>query len=179
MKTTTFQKAHSSFVLQKARRSFNIALLRGLKWRLIAIVAVLTISSTVLANGQASSFSIKVRKPADKVELVPEGKATTINVLSSDGIGSATLTRTGGQWPQKMVIRFNLKNLESIRLSDRTQFLAGRLGSDQWRQEPKENPVAQASIRKTGATIEVDVPDILLKSNPAEIVIEWINEYRQ
>src|SRR5215210_1180837 len=129
--------------------------------------------STLKPGEQASSFKIQTRKPADKVELIAAGKIPILGVFSSDGIGSATLIRLGGKWPEKMMVRLNLQHLESIRLRSGTTVLNARLGAEWWTEGPHENPAAKASIRRAGESIEVEVPGVLVRTSGKAGGLRW------
>jgi len=144
------------------------------------VVTLVGFSSVCPADWQASSsFKLQTRKAADKAELLAEGETAILNVLSADGIGSATMSRTGAKWPSTLKVRLNVRTLEFIRISNRTIALSGRLDGNRWTQGPEEKPVTPASIRKVNTCIEVDVPDVLIKDNPEQLSIQWIDAYRQ
>jgi hypothetical protein len=144
-----------------------------------AITIGVLMQSASVAEPQAAAFKITTRKPADKVVLATEDGKTILDVFSADGIGSATVRRAGTQWLEKLTVRLHLQNLEMISLSTGKLALKSRLGGDQWEQSPQGNAVTKAEIRNIGNAIEVEVPDVLLRDNPDEMKIEWINEYRR
>jgi hypothetical protein len=144
----------------------------------LVLLAGLTMASASWAQSLPVSFKAHTRKPADKVEFANEGDKLVVNISSADGIGSATLTRIKEQWPSKAMLRFNLRNLEFIHISNSALHIEGRLKADQWEQNPPQKGRLAANIRKNGASIEVEVPEIVFQGNPGEVVIKWINEYR-
>jgi hypothetical protein len=65
---------------------------------------------------EVPSFGVKCQRAEDKIAMAKEDKLIVLTVTSPRGIGSATISRQGPVWPSAVVLRFNLKGLESLRV---------------------------------------------------------------
>jgi hypothetical protein len=145
---------------------------------LVFITLVGLTTTHLYGQSPSSSFKAITSKPADKVEFVSKGEKLLVNVSSVDGIGTAIIKRNGGNWPRKLIICFNLKQLEHIQMTNGITIVEGRFGGDEWEVTPHQNDVLKANIRKNGEFIEAEVPAVLLPDASKEIVVKWIDAYR-
>jgi hypothetical protein len=132
---------------------------------------------------------VELRRAADKVAVVQKDDGPVIvNVTSATGIGAATLQRSGDKWPNALTVRVNLRGLEGLTIAHgdtrlRTSLQQAdhegwrRAADGQW--QPAELDAAfrpKLTLDKTGVTIEI--PAHWLDPKQDELLIEWIDFYR-
>ncbi len=145
---------------------------------------------------------ITTRKPDDRVTVELKNEQATYTVTSRSGIGGATITPPHG-WPEKVVLRLNLRGLESLRIVTHTVDLRASVLShsghrrllhrveDGKEQRIDEDSPYFTSIRTLDATgkptpglpeaggcFEVTLPAALLQGRPLSLRLEWIDFYR-
>ena len=62
----------------------------------------------------AATYAVRCDKEGDEIAVIPSADAVTFAVTSKRGIGSATIRRTSGSWPDRVVLRLHLSGLESF-----------------------------------------------------------------
>jgi hypothetical protein len=130
--------------------------------------------------------------------------SVVVRIGSPRGIGAATIARVGDRWPDRLVLRLDLKGLESLRLRaggltlDAAGTAAGRSASrlarvhadgrseDLARPSPLWTEVRALRADGSPATsvplpdggFEVAIPAGLLAGNPPELAVEWVDFHR-
>jgi hypothetical protein len=147
-----------------------------------------------------NDVSVKIERQGDEVRVEKAADGVTLHVHSPSGIGKATVKRSGDAWPEHVSLRLYLKGLESLRIvsgratleiavssheanSVRLTLRTKRGGektidktSPYWT-EVKREPAAEKSPPSDGCFV-VPMPAELLKNNPRELRMEWIDFYR-
>jgi len=153
-----------------------------------------------------TGFRCSTRKQEDRVAVQDDEadeQRLLIAVRSPSGIGSAVVERTDGKWPDEVVVRLYLRGLESFRARTgkaelavsvlshgRSQRLL-RLSVDGRQQEIKPKGPAAVEVHAyeadgkpaeglpgAGGWFDVRLPRIMLRGNPAELRMDWIDFYR-
>ena len=75
--------------------------------------ALIGVLSTVIAD-DTPPFKITTRRDTDKVEIKVEKDKTVFSVNSPAGISNTVIERTEDTWPDAVVLRLNLKGMESF-----------------------------------------------------------------
>ncbi len=172
---------------------------------LCCILMLLALQSSIGICGSAAEPEINAttKKAEDRVEFSRKDGATIASVRSPSGIGSATINRTTGDWPERMVLRLHLHGLEGLKVSNgKLEFVAEVAGPDKKRflQVNKSSQPSNPPESKTLATyeirsfdqggrpadniplkdgyFEVRLPKELFADNPESITINWIDFYR-
>ena len=126
-------------------------------------------------------------KEDDKVVVKGDGLETLIEFHSPSGIGRATIAAQGGRWPNALILRFQLRDLEGFELNTGKYHLQSFLGANSrvsyveldWRGKPKPSDIegeVDLPIHQHDGVIDVRVPvDLLTK--PA-FTIQWVDFYR-
>jgi len=151
---------------------------------------VLWFAAAVGAVSPGPAFRVDLQKTADQVMMTSTLNSAAIAINSSSGIGGATLVRTGKKWPDRITIRFNLKNLESFEMKNNIIRFSTSLKSPikipYWRvdlakKSPGQTPDGTLEFRmvQSEEAITVLVPKEMLEGNPQEISFEWIDEFRK
>ena len=151
------------------------------------------------ARHQPNAFEIKCKKPDDRVAITTEGDSTVFAVTSPSGIDGATIERKGDVWPKVVVLRLNLKGLESLRISNGTTELSAsvnrrtggvRLLADGKALAEKGSGTAAidplwTSIQSfdaagdTGHYFGMTLPKAMLDEKAKTLTIRWIDYYRK
>lgn len=169
---------------------------------------VKTFALTVeVAEGGAARVEIQTRKSGDRVEAAEAGGKLILEISSSSGIGGATLRfpRRAGRKP--VVLRFRLKGLEKLSVSDgkvtvgvsvlshgenRVLRRVSREADPAGKQQPLKpgSPYwTDVEIVSRGAPkgrripikdgyIDVALPEALLGAGPTTLTVSWIDFYR-
>lgn len=88
--------------------------------RLLMALSVAIVCAGALANeAPAPPFEPKIvtKEGDDAVAVKREGEKVVLAVTSRSGIGKATIT-PAAKWPKMVVLRLQLRGLESLRISD-------------------------------------------------------------
>jgi SAM-dependent methyltransferase len=145
---------------------------------------------------------ITTRKEEDKVTAQLKDGKMIYTIASPSGIGAASITPWKG-WAKNVVLRLNLRGLESIKVSNgRVDLRASVLshsgnprlltvkaedgdkkveqGSDYWTEvrafDAKGKPVE--GLPGEGGYFELELPSALLDGPPRSLTIDWIDFYR-
>ena len=123
----------------------------------------------------------------DTIVIKGDGLETLIEFQSPSGIGRATIAAQGGRWPNALVLRFNLRDMEGFELNTGKYHLQSFLGAGDrvsyhkldWRGnvDPSnlEGEVDLPIIQRDGM-IDVIIPvDLLTKPS---FTIQWVDFYR-
>jgi hypothetical protein len=144
------------------------------------------------------TFDIVARKSEDRIVTSIELDRVVVDVRSPSGIGTATIHRKEGQWPQMVVLRLRLKGLESLSISNGSVTLGVSVSSHgdhegrAWlKNSGEETPINKSSPYWTAVKFvggqkvplgdgyfELALPKALLKDDPKTLRIDWIDFYR-
>ncbi len=137
-----------------------------MKTLLLCITLLLTACQS---SDKPPVFETFIQHPADTIRLQQQKGSLQILIDSPGGIGSGSVTRKAGRWPENITLRLHLRDLEGFRIHNGTDEITGFLG----------NPGPDAlRIEKTGEWIEVTVPEKLLEHNPPLLSFHWVDFYR-
>ncbi len=176
---------------------------------LLLTLALATMLSWLTACSQPGSitptFEVVPHKPETAIAYRVEGDAVLFDIFSQSGIGGADVSLTAGTMPERMLLRFHLKGLESLQFAygekaittgassseahdvretvmqdgDRTQETSLTANSPYWMDVsivPTEG--ATASIPLEDGFFEVTPPADFLQGDYHEFTLEWIDFYR-
>lgn len=134
------------------------------------------------------NLKIELQKPADSAAISYHQNAAVIDVASHNGIGSATLTRLGAQWPMPLTIRIKLVGLASFGMNNgivRFHTTFGHEKMPYWKVGKNgEEAVApdgqlEIPITREGGVFEITVPKEMTAGNPENMNFSWIDVYRR
>jgi len=156
------------------------------------------------AEGQTKGgFRWSARRKEDRLEIRTEERRLVIEVHSPFGISAARVERTDAKWPGEVVVRLRLRGLESFRAQTKScvlsvsvlshsphQCLTKLSVNGKAREIKPEGPTAlkverfQADGKPAeglpgpGGWFDVHLPPIMLRDQPAELDLRWIDFYR-
>jgi len=150
-------------------------------------------------------FQITTRKESDRVKVLSEGDRTIVVITSPFGISNATIARKTENWPKAVVLRLDLRGLESLSISNGKIKLGASVLShgDNMRllhlsKDGKEGPRLEKRspywteikifnaegepierLPDKGGYFEMTLPRALFKDNPKSVHLGWIDFYRR
>ncbi|WP_145096185.1 hypothetical protein [Rosistilla carotiformis] len=151
------------------------------------------------------TFTITPNRSRDFVVVESMGNEALFSVHSATGIGEAKIRRNGNQWPTRVVLRFYLRGLENLRLSNGKTTLHAEVAShgeprhctiamvdtDQKETQlepsspfwmaielPRDNVPATEPNALKGAYFQMRLPPGFFRDNPSAITMKWIDFYR-
>jgi hypothetical protein len=149
------------------------------------------------------SFSIELKRPDDKVDVISESSQTTFSIFSPFGIGRARIERRESQWPKSIRLRLHLSGLENLQIANGRITLHASVSSTSekpqvrlWKDQLEAQPLDSNSVfwmdiemwnrdRKPANQIplqdgyfEMQLPKAFFEDNPTSIDVHWINFYR-
>ena len=151
---------------------------------------------TTQPASQPDAFQIQCKKPEDRVAASVEEGSTTFTVTSPSGIGQATIERKGDAWPKTVVLRLNLKGLESLVISNGKTELSASVGGEGVRLSADGRPLAGKSsgpgamdplwmsiqsfnaAGDAGHYFGMTLPKAMLGEKAKVLTIQWIDYYR-
>ena len=158
----------------------------AVKW--IATILILC-AAGVSAGEPTSRLKVELRKPEDSASVTSAATSTVIAVTSKSGIGGGRIVRGEPQWPARLVVRLDLKGLESLRMDNGAihidTSLKGPAKTPYWKtgksQRPAEQPDGTMELRVTQSEghVEVVVPKEMTEGNREAINVAWIDFFRQ
>lgn len=158
----------------------------------VACMAILgfTACAPSSASNERAAYKAVPLKGEPVITFSAASDTLLIDITSPTGIGSATIEKTAGQWPPKIVMRLHVKGLESFmfRYGDTTVDVSVSSHGDNAVHEVYEQP------GKMGAVIpgspywiavtpgegyfDLAAPADFLKSGENKFTMEWIDFYR-
>jgi hypothetical protein len=167
---------------------------------LIALLA----AAFPIAAAEEPAFRYDLNKKDDTVRATAKDGTTTFAVTCPSGIGGATITRTGQEWPKTVVLRLNLGALEGFNaVAGKWRMHAlvntSSMKSVSYKKDGKEvegygpkHPLwteikifnADGTARdithlEKGGWFEVHLPKEFFEGNPASFSFDWIDYYRR
>lgn len=171
------------------------------------ISALLIVVAAITADAEAKPpLTATAQRNDTQIRIVTEEKRTVLDIVCPKGIDRATIKRTGDKWPEPLLVRLHLKGLESFRAEAGKEKIAWAFSSSDVTRivtsvsvpdggtvdlplfdladgphnkgkllivdSPYKIPLAE------GGYFEVWLPVKLLKDNPAELKLSWVDFYR-
>lgn len=149
------------------------------------------------------AFKITTKRDDDKVEVKTEKDKAVFFIQSPFGISEAKIERLERKWPDAVVLRLHLKELENFKVSNGKVRLNASVSSSAdkhdvrlWKDSEEDSPLDAKSpswmeIRMIDADgkpakaiplkdgyFEVQLPKALFEVNPNSITVNWIDFYR-
>jgi hypothetical protein len=155
------------------------------------------------ADKPAEEFKITTRKADDAIAVQAEKDRVIFVVKSPTGISRGEIARSGEKWPGSVVLRLELKGLESFRVGNgkvtvdgAVSVVDGKPKARLWK-DGKEGDAIDAKsplwmdVRLIGADgkpateiplkggyFEITLPAAFLADNPKSITLNWIDFHR-
>lgn len=168
------------------------------------VLASLLCFLALLAAGEEATDKAKIAATVGRkdstIEVRREGGAVLLDVRSEFGIDTATITRRGDEWPNRMIVRLHLAGLESFRATvgettiewsasaegkTRVALIGEEVETTLAEDSPYFSPARVVGLKRdddAAATesvcFEVPLPAKLLEKNPRRIKLRWIDFYR-
>lgn len=149
-------------------------------------------------------WKVDYAKEEDRLKIVPLKEGVVLEISSPRGIGRATVERTAGPWPKKVVLRLYLKGLESLRVEvGQWGFEASVMSYPPYQTRlrvhgpdpmPPVDPKSPywvevrmldsegkpaSKIPLEGGYFELAIPHAFLEKAPQKLLIHWIDFYRE
>ncbi len=163
--------------------------------------AIVAMTSCHTAYGDDPTVKIRKKRDDDKVEVTVENGKAIISVQSPFGISQAAIERRGNQWPSTVMLRFHLKGLEMLRVTNGKDTLETAVSSQGakvwlWKDGKAGSPLdpkhpywmETRMVGKDGKPVkmiplkdgyfEMQLPKALIEHNPKSITLNWIDFYR-
>ena len=155
--------------------------------------------------GAEPDFDVSLKRGDDRVEICADEKRVVFTVVSPHGIGAATIRRRGARWPKTVILRLQLRGLESLTIaagqvtlgvsvSSSTPQAVRLYVSETGKQQEKAvdhdsrywtevrtygaDGKPASGLPTEGGWFEVQLPAALLIDNPESAAIRWIDFYR-
>lgn len=168
---------------------------------LVIAVFIFTTFASICPADESANFIITTKRGEDLVKVKTTNAQVVFEVHSPTGIGSANIERTAARWPEKVSMELRLKGLESLTLSTSSLKLEASVSSqtgdvrlwkdgDEASQLTAKSPywialskksLAHPSRDGSGSSagfFEMQLPKIVLESNPKSFRLQWIDFYR-
>lgn len=117
---------------------------------------------------QETTYSAMTRKKEDRLERVSNPAGFTFLVTCPSGIGGATATLHGGQWPSEFRVRLRYAEGRPFTRLEGFTVASG-----------KRKPVEIRSAQFGPEWAEVTVPPEVLRSAGDVLVLEWVDAHRR
>ncbi|HEX3315526.1 MAG TPA: hypothetical protein VHR72_11575 [Gemmataceae bacterium] len=165
---------------------------------MILVIAILPLGAFV--DGPMD-FKI-TPKDGDSVDVKVDKDRTLFDVKSPFGIGRASIERRKSEWPGVVTVRLRLKGLEHLKIVAGAKKLEAAVGVRNgrpeiraWKDGDENHPLGDKSpywpmiavidrgqpaqtSPLTDGWFDIELPRALLEGNPASIVVNWIDFYR-
>lgn len=166
-----------------------------------AIFVVTFLSLGCASAVDESLFKIKTKRDNDKIEVTVRNNKAILSVHSPFGISQAVIERSDETWPDSVILRFHLKGLEGLKISNGKTTVEAAVSSHDstvrlWADGKEDSPLDSTSqhwmeirlIGKDGKPttriplddgyFEMQLPRPLLEGNLKSITLNWIDFYR-
>jgi len=155
-------------------------------WCLVAGAARLPAAERLKPTGQ--QIGVELKKSGDRAEVGKLKQGALVAVHSASGIGGATLIRPEGGWPQRVIVRLDLKGMESLRVESGGLWSEASLGGARrrpyWKTGQARNTEAAAAghlefpVTRSKGGVEIEIPREFLDTRAATIKLEWVDFFR-
>ena len=136
-----------------------------------------------------STFRYTPLKGDPQIVFTTSSELLLIDIISPTGIGGATIEKTAGQWPPKIVMRLRLKGLEDFKFTYGTTTVEINVSSTTQTVHETLIQAGQTSALSTGDAhwmnvtsntgyFAIEAPADFLTSGENKFTIEWIDFYR-
>lgn len=173
-----------------------------MKGAVVLLIAYAMLSSTTVGgDGDKPTFKVTTKKTDDDVEVRADKDKTVFVIKSPSGISQTVIERTGEKWPEAVLLRLNLKGLESFRATNGKVKLEAAVSSQNgkvrlWKDGKEDTPLDAKSshwmeIRMVASDgkpanviplkdgyFEMALPKALFEGNQKSITVNWIDFYR-
>ena len=153
-----------------------------------SVAAAGTLAAAEQAKPAGQHITVELKKAGDRAEAGKTKEGALVAIHSESGIGGAKLIRPAGGWPRSVIIRIDVKGMESVRLEGgglwSESFLGGELRRPYWKTGQIGNTEATAAGRLDFAVtrfkggVQIEVPKELLNTNAAVISLQWVDFFR-
>ena len=167
----------------------------------ILVMVAAAVTSAPAGDDKPPKFKITTKRDTDKVEVKSEKGKTIFSVHSPSGISQAVIERSGEKWPDAVMLRLNLKGLESFQATNGKVTLDAAVSSNDakvqiWKDGKEDTLLDSKSpfwmeIRMVGSDgkpaksiplkdghFEMQVPKAFFEGNPKSITLNWIDFHR-
>lgn len=138
--------------------------------------------------GCQPALEIDVPREGDTVAIVHEPGQVVLDIHSRMGIGKATV-KPVGQWPERLVLRMHIRNLEGLTLMNSqvevSSFLRSEPDVDYYHRNEsggfdRRSPAGKVTveIRRVDDYIEAVVPPLVLADPTDPLWFQWVDYYR-
>ncbi len=155
--------------------------------------------------GAEPDFEVALKRLEDRLEVCAGEGRVVFSVASPRGIGAAAIRRRARQWPKTVVLRLQLRGLESLTIEagqvtlgasvsssapHAVRLYASETGTQQektverghryWTQVRIVGADGKpaSGLPTEGGWFELQLPPALLKDNPESLAIRWVDFYR-
>ena len=158
---------------------------------LTLVYGLLIMLAPVPDNPEPNRFTFTLKKKDDTAKYLAPARDPYFQIQSASGIGSVTIQRTAGQWPDPLVVRFaGMKMLESFQFQAEGIRLEGHINAEEKIKKfhfDREGKIIEGegkfawtlviSRREDGMEVVVS-PGTAVKPLK-EISLNWIDAYRR
>jgi hypothetical protein len=161
---------------------------------LLALLSGMTLLSLAACAASARpidqpTFRYTPLKGDPQIVFTTSDELLLIDVTSPTGIGGATIEKTSGQWPPKVVMRLRLKGLEDFKFTYGTTTVEINVSSTAQAVHETLIRAGQTSALSAGDAhwmnvtthagyFDIEAPADFFKSGESKFTIEWIDFYR-
>jgi hypothetical protein len=167
----------------------------------VAVVSVAVVTERVTAAAQSTPFKITPKRENDVVDVNIQQDRSVFLVKSPSGISQVLIERTAEKWPDVVVIRLQLKGLESFRATHGKVALEASVSSQDagvrlWKDGKEDAPLdakdplwmdirlvgrdgkRTKSIPLEAGFFEMELPKAFFAGNPKSITLAWVDFFR-
>lgn len=163
------------------------------------IVIFLLLNLPVMAADEKPAFHATVGRANTRIRFLSEGEKTIFDISCKFGIDKATIRRESDEWPKVILVRLRMSGLESFTVDNdkavvewsvsstgkntkRVSLRRGREEASLDEKSPYHTHVrivgGNGTIPLKGGYFEVPLPAKLFEDNPKQVVLRWIDFYR-
>lgn len=163
---------------------------RGFEMRRMLPHGMLALCVCVLLTGcgpdAATEYELSCRQDIDSVYPdVEDGKDSVVfHVNSETGVGGVRIEPANGCWPEKVVVRLNLREIDSLTVSNGPTKVTARkpdgpmiyhvVGERPCRLRGENSPLC-LKIRRTGRGIDVTIPPVMYGAEHPYVELGWVS----
>jgi len=155
-------------------------------------VALLSLAACAPSARQVEgpTFRYTPLKGDPRIVFTTSNELLLIDITSPTGIGGATIDKTAGQWPPKIIMRLHLRGLEDFKFKYGAKIVEVSVSS-QNNKVVREELVQAGQVTSLSAGdaywmnvtpnpgyFDIEAPADFLKSGESTFTIEWIDFYR-
>jgi len=155
-------------------------------------VALLSLAACAPSARQVEgpTFRYTPLKGDPQIVFTTSNELLLIDITSPTGIGGATIDKTAGQWPPKIILRLHLKGLEDFKFkygaktveasvsSQNNKVVREELVQDGQVTSLNAGDVYWMNVTSNPGYFDIEAPADFLTSGENTFTIEWIDFYR-